>query len=1184
VGNDKGSTPTLTVATDGSGPFGYRWYFNGTPLTDNSRIIGSTTSSLSISNAQTSDTGNYTVVVTNLVSSATSTVTTVTVLVPPSITTQPKGRSLPVGLPTVFNAAASGSAPLSYRWQLNGTNLPGATSNNYTNSAVTTNDVGAYQLVVTNGGGAVTSSVAMLTIGSVAAWGNNTSGQALPPPGLSNVIAIAGGSAFSLALKGDGKVVAWGSGPGTNVTAGLNNIVAIAAGSTFGLAVRSDGIVQAWGSSSGTNVPTTLSNAVAVAGGSSHGMALRSEGMVVDWGTDRKTLPPLGLSKVVSIADGIGYSVVARTDGTVVTWGSPAQLPAAFPLNAPAGLSNVVSVAAGSSYALALKSDGRIVAWGDSSSTNIPANATNVIAIAAASGADQGVGFSLALRSNGLVVAWGLNSSGQTNIPPALSNVVAIAAGTSHSLALVSDGSPVILHPPAGGTAFSGSRFALNSVVSGQSPLRFVWSFNGATNGATNTSFIISNAQPADAGIYQITASNALGVATSVPAPVTVMDSAPFVLTQVTNAAVYFGTKLSLEPLIAGSGPMQFQWRFNGTNLPGAAGNELVIAHARLTNTGPYTLVVTNPFGTITSTVINVKVIGPVVAWGDNFYGQTNVPASLTNAIAIAANANSQSSLALRADGTVAAWGYSYYGQTNVPANLSNVVEIAGSFSYSLALKSDGTVRMWGSGMGNAFSNAVVNLNLTNIVAIEADSYGATFLRTTGGVTRLNTGGGLVAYPTLTNVVALASFDDGFAALRADGTVFTTGSGFAPSATSNVLAMGLSRYHGLYLKRDGTLFGWGTPTLPTNILANISNMIDVAANSSAKFAVRSDGTVATWSAGYSTSTNVPAGLANVGVLDAGANYVMTLLFARDFPPVLLPDALDTSALVVGSKGSPQWFGQTSIAHDGVDAAQSAEIGNNTASSMRLWVTGPITVSFWWKVSSETNHDFLSFSAGGVLLTNISGETGWQQCTLSLPPGNQLLVWTYSKDGSGSAGQDAGWVDQLQLIPQPPSILVQPTNQTVLGPTNVTFTVGAIGTPPLVYRWWKNGVPWQLPTGNPSVILANAVRADSGTYSVVVTNVAGKVTSSNMVLTVHVPQLLGTPVLQPDGSIRLSSTDVGGGQLSSADLANLQVQASTNLMDWVALPGALTLSNGVVQLQDPGSTNSPARFYRIVESW
>ena len=66
----------------------------------------------------------------------------------------------------------------------------------------------------------------MITLGPVAGWGLNTSGQALPPPGLSNVVAVAASTTFSMALKADGTIVTWGSNVATNVPAGLSNVTA----------------------------------------------------------------------------------------------------------------------------------------------------------------------------------------------------------------------------------------------------------------------------------------------------------------------------------------------------------------------------------------------------------------------------------------------------------------------------------------------------------------------------------------------------------------------------------------------------------------------------------------------------------------------------------------------------------------------------------------------------------------------------------------------------------------------------------------------------------------------------------------------------------------------------------------------------------------------------------------------
>ena len=69
---------------------------------------------------------------------------------------------------------------------------------------------------------------------------------------------------------------------------------------------------------------------------------------------------------------------------------------------------------------------------------------------------------------------------------------------------------------------------------------------------------------------------------------------------------------------------------------------------------------------------------GTVVAWGSG--SATNVPLGLNNVVALAAGRSH--SLALRADGTVVAWGRNDYGQANVPAGLSDVVAILGSLDF----------------------------------------------------------------------------------------------------------------------------------------------------------------------------------------------------------------------------------------------------------------------------------------------------------------------------------------------------------------------------------------------------------------------------------------------------------------------------------------------------------------------
>jgi hypothetical protein len=206
-----------------------------------------------------------------------------------------------------------------------------------------------------------------------------------------------------------------------------------------------------------------------------------------------------------------------------------------------------------------------------------------------------------------------------------------------------------------------------------------------------------------------------------------------------------------------------------------------------------------------------------------------------------------------------------------------------------------------------------------------------------------------------------------------------------------------------------------------------------------------------------------------------------------------------------------------------------------------------------------------------------------------------LQWRYSKDASFDFGQDAGWVDQFAFLPDPPLIIVQPVSQTVNMGSNVTMQVSAIGPPnspaspgfpgviTLRYQWRQNGNP--VGGNSPFLILNNVGRAQNGTYSVTVTNFTipnNSIVSSNAILKVLVPQLLGSPILLPDGSFQLTSADADGGLLSPSDLANFEAQASSNLLNWVTLPNALSLTNGMLLLEDSTPSNYPVRFYRLLE--
>src|SRR5205823_409393 len=100
---------------------------------------------------------------TNSAGSTTSSVAALTVWVPPGVS-QPQSRTNVQGTTATFSASASGTSPFSYQWQFNNGPISGATGTSLSVSDVQPADAGSYTVVVTNSAGAITSSVAMLTV------------------------------------------------------------------------------------------------------------------------------------------------------------------------------------------------------------------------------------------------------------------------------------------------------------------------------------------------------------------------------------------------------------------------------------------------------------------------------------------------------------------------------------------------------------------------------------------------------------------------------------------------------------------------------------------------------------------------------------------------------------------------------------------------------------------------------------------------------------------------------------------------------------------------------------------------------------------------------------------------------------------------------------------------------------
>lgn len=164
------SNAVFSASASGTLPLRFQWYFNGAPLADNGHVSGSTSTNLTITSVQTNDAGSYQLVVTNDYGSASSSPATLTILVPATITGQPTNQSVVLNSNASFTVTATGTGPLNYQWQFKGTNLAdsghisGTTTATLNIANAQTNDVGSYQVTVTNNYGAISSAAATLTI------------------------------------------------------------------------------------------------------------------------------------------------------------------------------------------------------------------------------------------------------------------------------------------------------------------------------------------------------------------------------------------------------------------------------------------------------------------------------------------------------------------------------------------------------------------------------------------------------------------------------------------------------------------------------------------------------------------------------------------------------------------------------------------------------------------------------------------------------------------------------------------------------------------------------------------------------------------------------------------------------------------------------------------------------------
>lgn len=172
---------------------------------------------------------------------------------------------------------------------------------------------------------------------------------------------------------------------------------------------------------------------------------------------------------------------------------------------------------------------------------------------------------------------------------------------------------PFITVQPQGSDISAGTSYTFTTVAGGDEPLSFQWRKDSAPiSGATDATFNIPSTVTGDSGNYTVVITNTSGSVTSSVATLNVsaVAIAPSITTQPLSTNVSYGASATFSVVAEGTEPLSYQWQFYGTNISGTAAF-YTVSGAAPADAGPYTVVITNVAGAVTSSPANLTVTAP---------------------------------------------------------------------------------------------------------------------------------------------------------------------------------------------------------------------------------------------------------------------------------------------------------------------------------------------------------------------------------------------------------------------------------------------------------------------------------------------------------------------------------------------------------------------------------------------
>ena len=1088
-----------------------------------------------------------------------------TVNIPPVISTQPESQWVTAGDSVTFTVSATGTAPLGYQWRRNGQDIGGANGSSYTRPGVQTSDAGDFSVGVNNVAGSVTSAVATLTVtlspvppsitaqphdltvilGQTATFSVTATGTTpLDFQWRLNGVPIAGATQSGLSLS---HVVLAQAGTYSVV---VTNAVGTALSADARLTVNPQQVVGTtplWSLGGGSRWYLTSSS-------------MTERGMGYNPVTDTVLVVSRASGYTIMALDGSTGAELGSLywDSSIVSGGTYLMMMMGVAADGAVYVANLTTAGSATPFrvyrwandsrdttpTVAFSGDpspGDNERWGDSFAVRGAGADTQILV-----GSRNGTNVSVLTTTDGLhftphavsvpnvesgafgiSVAFGPENTFWSKAKGLPLRQVAfdLASGTGSVLRSYTNDFPNNIGPigvePASsllaGIAFDvPDNLKLYYLSSPTTAPSLICSNNFATDYAN--SYYVGAVAFGNDRVYALDSDNGLlalqllGLTSGSP---------PFIVGQPQGGTTFEGDSVGFQVRALGAQPLSYQWLFNGAELPDATNATLMLSGVTTSQSGLYCARVSNAYGSVLSSNATLQVISIGTSVIDTFdpgidpsqwymfYGTvlaTNYAGAVSGSnslwfgegtlrYAITRPVNTLAGGSIRFDLRIAGGAAWPWAKANLP---SEGVEL-----WYLTQETNNWVSLgrWDTYDYTNWTSVLLPIPdgaqsaLTLFVWLQPNG-----ARSCCGQFALDN----VRIETITGPTppAILTQPQDQNAARGDTVAFRVGAyGSAP----------LSYQWWFSSPESGA---------PTPVGGNSSTLIlrDVTTNNVGQY----------WLA---LSNAYGSAISSAAHLTVG-------------PGITLAEALDGPGLTWLGSGDAFWRGETNVTHDAVDAAASGTITDSQQSTIQTTVIGPGTLAFWWKVSSESSYDFLTFYIGTTSQASISGEVNWAQKTFSVPAGLQTLTWTYAKDSSVSSGQDKAWLDQVSYTPTgPPVITAQPQGLYLNQGQSATFSVAATGKAPLAYQWRFNGV--DIPGATATAFTRSSAQlTDAGTYCVFITNTVGSVISSNATLRVNTAPVADasatrTVLVSPNGVDATAVLD--GSRCSDCDGNPLQYQ-------------------------------------------